>query len=50
VPLPPERHIYEQYFDLTCLPGNEMLIVDPRWWFVRQSQDEVLLTCPTPKG
>lgn len=50
VPLPPERHIYEQYFDLTCRPGNDMLVVDPRWWFERQGLGQELLTCPTGKG
>ncbi len=50
VPLPPERHLYEQYFDLTCRPGNEMLIVDPRWWFERLGLGQELLTCPATKG
>ncbi len=31
VPLPPERRLYEQLFERTAAPGDEMRIVDPRF-------------------
>jgi hypothetical protein len=47
VPLPPEHRLFEQYFRLTCSPGDKMTIEDTRWWFRRQGLEEVHLTCPT---
>lgn len=47
VPLPPEHRLFEQYFQLTCQPGDEMTIRDRRWWFRQQGLDERRLTCPT---
>jgi hypothetical protein len=45
VPLPPEHRLFEQYFALTCRPGDEMRIVDPRAWYRRQGLDERVVTC-----
>jgi len=46
VPLPPEHRLFEQYFRLTCQPGDEMVIDDPRWWYDREGQAKERLTCP----
>ena len=48
VPLPPEHRLFEQYFRLTCQPGDEMTIRDTRWWFRVQGLDRRHLTCETP--
>lgn len=47
VPLPPEHRLFEQYFRLTCQPGDKMTIRDTRWWFRQQGLDQQELTCPT---
>lgn len=45
VPLPPEHRLFEQYFRLTCQPGDEMTIRDRRWWFQQLGQGEQHFTC-----
>jgi hypothetical protein len=45
VPLPPEHRLFEQYFRLTCQPGDEMTIRDRRWWFQQRGQGEQHFTC-----
>jgi len=47
VPLPPEHRLFEQYFRITCQPGDEMTIRDRRWWFQRQGLGERHFTCPS---
>jgi len=47
VPFPPETRLYEQLFRLTCKPGDEIVIRDPRWWFRVQHLDDRTLDCPT---
>jgi hypothetical protein len=47
VPLPPEHRLFEQYFSLTCKPGDTMRISDQRWWFRRRGLADRVLTCPT---
>ncbi|MGD9647621.1 MAG: hypothetical protein AB7U73_18045 [Pirellulales bacterium] len=32
VPLPPAHRVLEQYFQATALPGERLVIDDPRWW------------------
>ena len=46
VPLPPEHRLYEQYFSLTCRPGDVMTITDPRTWYQRQGLGTRTLPCP----
>ncbi len=46
VPLPPEHRIYEQFFKLTCEPGDRMTINDTRWWFRQQGLGTRRLDCP----
>jgi hypothetical protein len=46
VPFPPEHRLFEQMFNLTCRPGDEMYIGDLRWWFRIQGLDQRTLTCP----
>jgi hypothetical protein len=45
VPLPPEHRLFEQYFQLTCQPGDRLTIRDRRWWFQHQGQGERHFTC-----
>lgn len=46
VPLPPEHRLYEQYFALSCRPGDAMTIIDPREWYRRQGLGTRTLECP----
>jgi hypothetical protein len=50
VPLPPEHRLFEQYFRLTCQPGDQMEIDDSRWWFRVQGLEHRELTCPAAPG
>ncbi|MFN8593253.1 MAG: hypothetical protein U0031_17500 [Thermomicrobiales bacterium] len=45
VPLPPEHRLFEMYFARTCQPGDQMMIVDPRWWFQHQGLGTQYLVC-----
>lgn len=45
VPMPPEHRLFEMYFARTCQPGDQMMIVDPRWWYQRDGQGAQLLVC-----
>jgi hypothetical protein len=47
VPFPPEHRLFEQYFALTCRPGDQLLISDPRWWFHWRGLDSRRLNCPS---
>jgi hypothetical protein len=49
VPLPPEHRLYEQYFALTCRPGDEMTITDPREWYRRQGLATRVVACPVER-
>jgi hypothetical protein len=46
VPLPPEQRLYEQFFRLTCRPGEELTITDTRWWFRVRGLAQRRLVCP----
>jgi hypothetical protein len=46
VPLPPEHRLFEQYFRLTCSPGDAMIIRDTRWWYRRRGLAVQKFTCP----
>jgi len=46
VPPPPEHRLFEQYFERTCRPGDQMVISDSRWWFRWRGQDDRRLSCP----
>ncbi len=51
VPLPPEQRLFEQYFQLTCDPGDKLMIRESRYWFVMQGQSVRDIFCtPTPDG
>ena len=45
VPLPPEQRLFEQFFRLTCAPGDTMTIIDERWWYRAQGQERRMLEC-----
>lgn len=45
VPLPPEHRLFEQYFQLTCDPGDRMTIRDTRWWFRKKGAELRQVTC-----
>ncbi len=45
VPFPPEHRLYEQFFRITCEPGDIMTIRDSRAYFVDQALNERTLTC-----
>jgi hypothetical protein len=47
VPMPPEHRLFEQYFGLTCRPGDQLYIADSRWWFRAHGQALRRLDCPT---
>ncbi len=46
VPMPPERRLFKQYFELTCQPGDTMVITDSRWWYRRQGLEHERFDCP----
>lgn len=46
VPLPPEHRLFEQYFRLTCKPGDQLAITDTRWWYRVRGLERRRLTCP----
>ena len=47
VPPPPEQRLFEQYFVLTCRPGDQLLITDSRWWFTSHGLANRRVTCPS---
>src|SRR5205085_1312513 len=47
VPLPPEHRLYEQYFRLTCSPGDVLSIHDTRWWFQIHGWGDSQMLCPS---
>jgi hypothetical protein len=47
VPPPPEQRLFEQYFDLTCRPGDQLLIRDSRWWFTWHGLASRRVRCPS---
>ena len=46
VPPPPEQRLFEQYFVLTCRPGDQLLIRDSRWWFTWHGHARRRVSCP----
>jgi hypothetical protein len=47
VPPPPEQRLFEQYFVLTCRPGDQLLIRDSRLWFTGHDLISRRVRCPT---
>ena len=47
VPPPPEQRLFEQYFVLTCRPGDQLLISDSRWWFTWHDLARRRVSCPS---
>ena len=47
VPPPPEQRLFEQYFVLTCRPGDQLLISDSRWWFTWHGLARRRVSCPS---
>ncbi len=45
VPFPPEHRLFEQFFRITCEPGDILTIRDSRAYFVDQALNERTLTC-----
>lgn len=45
VPLPPERRLFESFFQQTCKTGDVMSIRDTRWWFTSQGTGFTRLVC-----
>jgi hypothetical protein len=47
VPPPPEQRLFEQYFVLTCRPGDQLLISDSRLWFTWHDLASRRVSCPS---
>jgi hypothetical protein len=49
VPFPPEHRLFEQNFQLTCLNGDVIRIMDARWWFRVRGRDQRAVRCALPE-
>jgi hypothetical protein len=45
VPIPPEHRLFEQYFNLVCKPGDQLVIYDFRYWAALRGYSERVLPC-----
>lgn len=50
VPLPPEHRLFKQYFRATCQPGDQLTIVDQRWWYQERGLGYQEIMCPVTSG
>lgn len=50
VPFPPEHRLFEQYFHLTCRPGETLRIADQRWWYRRRGMAVRIIQCDAGSG